>query len=178
MKGTHFDKREVLATNYCEIITDKKRSNKRVDNIWECVITLIKATSQEMEEQRVDRERFLKEDTGSFEEFIADPFELVDFFYPVIVFDGKMYKAKFSDDKVTLEREKYVQLFVDYMSGRYKGRFSIDVIAKERFSSYLKDVMRDLTVFNKRRVEKGEKYEGGTFKALKEYFLKGNDYFK
>jgi hypothetical protein len=174
MKKTHLDKREVLATNYCEIITNKERSNKRVDNIWECVITLIKAASQETEEQLADTEQYLNEDIGSFDEFVADPFEVAYFSYPVIVFDGKMYEAKFSDDEITLERKKYVQLFVDYISGRYKGRFSIDVISKEKFSRYLKDVNGDITIFNKRRVEKSQEYEGALFKALREY-LKEND---
>ena len=171
-KGTHFDKSEILATNYCEVITDKKKSNKRTDNIWECVITLIKATSQELQEASTDTRQFIDVDEGSFDEFIKDPFELVSIFYPLIVFDGKMYEAKFSNDEITLEAKEYVQLFVDYISGRYKGRFFIDIVSKEGFSEYLKNIFNDLLVFNKRRLEKSEEYQKSTFKKLEQYYRK------
>jgi hypothetical protein len=172
-KGTHFDKSEVLATNYCEIITDKERSNKRDDNIWECVMTLIKATSQELEKEHADFKQYLEQDLGSSDEFVEDPSELVSIFYPLIVFDGKMYEAIFSNDEITLEKREYVQLFVDYQSGRYKGEFCIDVITKERFSDYLKDVQDDLIVFDKRRVEKSKEYEKNALAAVKQYFTRG-----
>jgi hypothetical protein len=172
VKETHFDKREVLATNYCEIITDKNKSNRRNDNIWECAMTLIKATSQDMELEVSDTERYLTVDISS-DEFFKDPFELISIFYPVIVFDGKMYEAKFSNDEITLERREYIHLFIDYMSGRYKGTFCIDVVTKERFQEYLKDVLTDLTVFNLRRVKKAAEYEKAMLDALRRYYSGG-----
>ena len=166
MGETHFEKSEVLATNYCEIITDKKKSNKRTDNIWNCVITLIKATSQELEQAHAETKRYLEEE-GGFSDFAENPIELVNIFYPLIVFEGKMYEAKFFNNDIELERREYVQLFVDYQSGRYKGEFCIDVITKERFSEYLKEVLDDLAVFDKRRVEKSKEYEKMITEAFK-----------
>jgi hypothetical protein len=50
-KGTHFDKAEALVASHCEVIVDENLSNKRIDNLWDCQMTLIKAISQEMEKQ-------------------------------------------------------------------------------------------------------------------------------
>jgi len=169
LEKTHYDQSEVLATNYCEVIIDKEKSNKRDDNIWECLVTLIKATSQELEDARVDSKEHLQ-DLGSFDEFVKDPFELISVFYPVIVFEGKMYEASFSEDKIKLHRREYVQVFVDYRSGRYKGKFCIDVVTKERFSQYLRNVMKDLMVFDKRRVEKSKEYEENAYPAVHRYY--------
>lgn len=171
-KETHFDKSQVLATNYCEIITDSSKSNKRTNNIWNCVVTLIKATYQELESAHSDHEQFLKEDFASFDEFAKAPGELIYIFYPVIVFEGKMYEAKFFEDNIALQKRDYVQLFVDYQSGHYKGEFLIDVVTKERFSHYLKDIMTDLIVFEKRRLEKCKEYEKNTLAAVKRYYEK------
>lgn len=174
-KETHFDRSNVvLATNYCEIITDKEKSNKRDNNIWECAVTLIKATSQELQQAHADSKQYLKDDLCSFDEFIKNgPSELVYIIYPLIVFEGRMYEARFSEEDITLQRKEHVQLFVDYQSGRYKGQFCIDVVTKERFSQYLKDILKDLTVFDKRRVEKSEKYEKRLLAAVKKYFARG-----
>lgn len=137
----------MLATNYCEIITDKEKSNKRVDNIWECVMSLIKATSQELEKDDADNKQYLEE-IGSYDEFVTNPFEIVDIFYALIVFEGKIYECVFCDDDIKLNERNYVPLFVDYQSGQYKGEFHIDIVTKERFSKYSRDIMADLLVFN------------------------------
>ena len=173
-KGTHFDRSEVLATNYCEIITDKKKSNKRDDNIWECVVTLIKATSQALEEAQADSKQYLEEDLGSFQEYIGDsgPYELISVLYPLIVFEGKIYAAKFFEEGITLQRRDYVQLFVDYHSGRYKGKFRIDIVTKKRFPYYLEDILKDLTLYDKRRVEEAKEYEDSVVEGVKKYFRK------
>lgn len=171
-KGTHFAKSDVLATNYCEIITDKTKSNKRDDNIWECVVTLIKATSQALEEAHTDSKQHLEEDLGSFEEFVGDggPYELTSIFYPLIVFEGKMYEARFSEDGIVLKRMEYVQLLVDYHSGRYKGAFRIDIVTKERFPYYLEDVLEDLTVYDSRRIREAKEYEDRVVDGVKQHF--------
>ena len=83
-----------------------------------------------------------------------------------------MYEAKFHDDDITLERREYVQLFVDYQSGRYKGTFCIDVITKERFSDYIEDIRKDLIVFDKRRVEKSKEYQEKALEAVKQHLAK------
>lgn len=172
-KETHFDKSEVLTTNYCEIIIDKEKSNKRDDNIWECVMTLIKATSQEMEWPLADSRLYLEHDLGSYEAFAESPFEVVWFSYPLIVFEGEIYEAKFLHEEIALKKRKYVQLSVDYISGRYKGEFCIDIITKERFADYLRDMYEDLTLFNKRRVKKKREYEKHILRAVKGHFKQG-----
>ena len=170
--GTHFDDSDNLATNYCEIITDKAKSNKRVDNIWECVMSLIKATSQELEKDDADIKQYLEE-IGSYDEFIKDPFEVVKIYYPLIVFEGKIYECVFLDEDIILNERRYMPLFVDYQSGRYKGEFHIDIVTKERFSKYLRDIMKDLVVFNQKRNNISKEYEQVVLEALRVYFKKG-----
>lgn len=170
-EGTHFDQSEVLATNYCEIVVDKEKSNKQVNNIWKSVVTLIKATTQEIEEDITDKKKYFDEDCMSFHGFVeGKPFELINIFYPLIVFDGNMYEATFLDDDISLQKREYVELFIDYRSGRYKGKFSIDVINKGRFSGYLKNIMEDLIVFNKRRVNVSIEYEKFILDGVKKYY--------
>jgi len=169
-KETHFDKSQVMATNYCEIITDKEKSNKRIDNIWECAITLVKATSQEMNQWDADSERYIDEDLVSYDEFVKNPFELIFVFYPLIVFRGKMYEAKFFDDDIVLDKKDYVQLFVDYQSGSYKGEFCIDVVTKGKFKEYMENLRKDLVVFDERRVRRLKEYQDKAFEAVKRRF--------
>lgn len=167
--GTHFDDSDMLATNYCEIITDATKSNKKVNNIWECVISLIKATSQELESDDANKKLYLKE-IGSYDEFVKDPSEVVNIYYPLIVFEGKMYECVFCDDDITLNEKTYVPLFVDYQSGQYKGEFHIDVVSRERFSKYLTDIMRDPQVFNQKHKDKSKEYDQAILNAVRAHF--------
>lgn len=174
--GTHFDRSDMLATNYCEVITDETKSNKRVDNIWECVVSLIKATSQEFEQDDADNKQYFEE-IGSYEEFIKNPFEMVSIYYPLIVFEGKMYECTFSGEDATVDERGYVSLFVDYESGRYKGQFHIDIITKERLPEYLENVTTDLAIFDQKRKNVSKEYEKLVFEALSGYFHKGTVLF-
>lgn len=172
-KETHFDRSQVLATNYCEIITDKEKSNKRIDNIWECAITLVKATSQEKDKGDIDCKRYIEEDLGSPDEFVKNPCELVFLFYPLIVFEGKMYEAKFFKDDIVLDEKDYVQLFVDYQSGNYKGEFCIDVVTKEKSKEYMEDIRNDLVIFGKRMVKRSKEYQDKAIDAVVKRFKRG-----
>lgn len=174
IKGTCYGKNAVLATNFCEIIMDSKKSNKKDDNIWECVITLIKATSQELNDAKTDTKQYL-EDWTSFDEFVEDPFELVQIFYPLIIFEGQLYEASFDGNDISLEPKDHIQLSVDYISGRYKGLFCIDVITKQRLPKYLEDISNDIRIFDKRKAEKSKQYQQDMLDAVKSYLTKHTD---
>jgi hypothetical protein len=167
--GTHFERCNAIATNYCEILTDEKKSNKRTDNIWNCVISLIKATAHELGTWEADTPQYL-DDVGSFEEFVKKPFEVHSVFYPLIVFEGKIYTCEFHCDEPELHESKYVQLLVDYQSGFYKGCFGIDIIAKEKFHEYLTDITKDIIAFENQRKAIYEEYEKELFAKLKTYY--------
>jgi len=156
---------QTFATNYCEIVTDKATSNRKENNIWESVITLIKASSQEIEKDFADSQQYLLE-TGSFEEFAKHPSEIIYVFYPVIVFEGDMYEAKFVDNTVILEQRDYVRLFVDYDSGHYKGQFCIDFLNKLKLVDYIDEIEKDMDILDKRRAEVSEKYESSLLDAV------------
>jgi len=171
-KETHFEKREARTTNYCEVIIDKTKSNKRTDNIWESAVTLVKAISQELDEFQSDARRYLMEDLGSFTEFDEKPFDVAHVFFPIIVFEGKLYTATFLNNDVKLERANYLQLRVDYESGYYKRDCVIDVITRDRFQSFIVDIMKDSALFNERRLRISKRYEPVVREAVKELFRK------
>ena len=175
IKGTYYEKNAV-ATNYCEIIVDPKKSNKRVDNIWESVITLIKATSEEFDFIKNDTEQYIEEEI-SVNDFLKKPFELVEIIYPLIVFEGKIYEAKFSNNDISLIPREQIQLYIDYISGKYKGIFCIDIISKERLTKYLDNTLKDLTLFNERKKENSKKYREDMIRALKEHLSKMHTHY-
>ena len=166
---THVAKREAVATNYCEIIIDEKKSNKRTDNIWESAVTLVKAVSQELEKSLCGAKQYLEEDL-EVGQFLKKPFDLAQVFFPIIVFEGKMYAATLLEDDVRLQKVDYVQLRVDYESGHYKRDCVVDVVTRDGFSSFINDLVNDLHVFDKRRVEVGEKYESEVLEAVRKHY--------
>lgn len=172
-RETHFTKTELTATGYSEVIVNEKQSNKRTDNIWKTIIKLIKATCQEMELGLLEMERYLEDirEDQPLMPFEEDPFEVISVFYPVIVFEGNMYEATFGEE-ITLERRKYVELFVDYKSGNYKGTFLVDVISKDYFPKYFEEVNKDFEVFDKRAVKYSKDYRKTIVKAVKSYLEK------
>jgi hypothetical protein len=125
-----------------------------------------------LEKDDADIKKYLEE-IGSYDEFIKDPFEVVKIYYPLIVFEGKIYECVFLDEDIILNERRYMPLFVDYQSGRYKGEFHIDIVTKERFSKYLRDIMKDLVVFNQKRNNISKEYEQVVLEALRKYFKKG-----
>jgi hypothetical protein len=113
-KVPHFTSSDILATNYCEIILDRDnkkdnrdKSNQREDNIFSSVMTLIKATHLEVEENNAFLKKEIKavDDSSKYENEVAENIEL---FYPVIVFEGHMYEAKFDNEEISLNRIQYV----------------------------------------------------------------------
>jgi len=168
-KGTHAEKRDAVATNYSEIIVDKKKSNNRDDNIWESAVTLVKAVSQKLDKSLSGEGQYLDEDL-EFGQFLKEPFEVAQVFLPIIVFEGKMYAATLLNDDVELQKVDYVRLHVDYESGHYKRDCIVDVITRDRFSSFINDVVNDLFIFGKRRVKVAKKYESEVLKAVARHY--------
>jgi hypothetical protein len=163
-----------LATNYCEIITDPNQSNKKEDNIWESVITLIKATSQEIEKTNASQKEMIDKNLTSIktiDNFIRN-FEYAHIFYPLIVFEGRMFEAKVNGNEIWLEQIPYVRLLVDYDSGNYEGTFCIDIINSEGFQNYLSKLLLDMDVFDDRRTKDEKRCLDVLLKIMEKYLTK------
>jgi hypothetical protein len=102
----------------------------------------------------------------------------IEVFYPVVIFDGKMYEAQFAegtvnaDGKIKLEPRDYVRLHFDYHSSYYNGNYFIDVICKDKLEYYLDSVTNDLEIFDDRRKELSEGYEKELQEDIRQYCLK------
>jgi len=166
--GTHFEKCKTKATNFCEFVINSEESNKRTDNIWECVISLVKATSEEMRFELLDKKKFIEEETD-IKDWLAEPFDVLNVFYPIVVFEGKIYVANVGKE-ISLNRQSHVQLIIDYKSGNYEGKFCIDFIERQHFSSFFQDVMKDTKVFKKRIAHFSKKYVKDLKGTVKGYF--------
>jgi hypothetical protein len=165
-KDTHFEKKDALSTNYLEIIFDDKKSNKKENNIFESIITLIKATSFEKEEQCNETKDFIYE-TG-VEELLKNPFSVFNVYYPLIIFDGELYEA-IIEKKILLRKVNYVLFHVEYKSGNYKGDFHIDIVKKDFFPTYFEYINNDFRIFIKRTKQRLNKLDDGLKKIMKLY---------
>lgn len=175
-EGTHFDEVEATVGSHCEIIIDKNLSNKQTNNLWESQLTLLKAVSHELEKYNTWFKESLEELANSnLQKRFPD--DIIEVFYPVVVFDGRLYEAHFKDGKISsnydldLKPRDYVRLRFDYHSSFYKGNYFIDVVTKDKLDRYLNIVEYDLQVFDERRNEcKG--YEKHLKKSIEEYCRK------
>lgn len=170
--GTHFEKSEVTARNYCEVIIDENKSNRKTNNIWNCAITLIKATSQEFDDANADCKMYLERDIYDFEEFADSPSNVIDIFYPVIVFEGKIFEAQFSGNEVILNERDQITLFIDYKSGKYAGKFHIDVLKKEKLSDYLSSIECDIASFDQQANKNSKRFHKELLLAVKNHLKK------
>ena len=171
-KSTHFDRCRTKATQYAEYIISPNKSNKRNDNIWTSEIKLIKACSEEIE-------NLMKENGETVEElklegidlWVDSPDDIIHYVYPVIVFEGKLYEASIGDD-IRLKRRQYIQLHVDFKSRNYEGRYCIDVVSRQFFPKFLRNVEADVNVFEKRILKHQQKHLNELKKLALPFFYK------
>lgn len=132
---------------YKEAVLDKKRSNKRTDNLFEASLTVAKAWEfhrrEALKAQKQDFEEYVGEllPLGSEDEVRNDLaskqiFDYLSVFQPLIVFDGELYIASLESRK--LQSASLVRLKVDYRSSNYDiGDFGVDVCRADYFREYL-----------------------------------------
>lgn len=176
---THFDKlfdefmtskRRFGFTNYKEIIVDEKESNKRTDNLWSGIITLIKAISQA--EQDFFAVYKFEEKEGYLRQSIQKGGLLQDtikFIFPIIVFEGRLHEAIYEED-LQLKNQDYIPLNINYKSGNYEGEYCIEIVHKNFFKEYLKTIENDRGILERRANKNSAEYLKELKESLDRYF--------
>lgn len=159
-----------LSSSYCEIILDSKISNKRDSNLWEAVVSLIKAIGAETQEclQHECISDLIDElKKGQVLDWASEGApQCIYLVYPLVVFEGEMYSAKFPLNKKNLNKTNYIHLFTNYKSANYREELSIDVIEKQILCKYLNMIENDLDLFKKCLEENGETFINEQVKTL------------
>lgn len=145
-------------TNYMELIFDTNKSNKRDDNLFESIMTLVKATSSD--HKIAANYEWLKDllgtDSKLREGFKRHPSIFFNVFYPIVVFEGKMYLVDF-ESKSKIKEVPAVLVDVPYKSAKYDVNYSVFVINKTYFKKFIKTIEKDISLFtknaNKKRTE-------------------------
>lgn len=158
--GTHFDKCEVVSTAYEEIDIpngkDTHKPDRRTDNIYKAAFSLIKAINYEISISKIKGKKSIE---TQFYYGNTPQFVFVDIFYPVIVVEGDLYEAIMKDgDGSSIKKRQYIQLIVSYGDEHY----TIDVVSKDHFSEYFRQINEDLTKFL-------ERIDANAAKLLDEY---------
>jgi len=173
---THFDnffvsESHLAFTNYTEIIVNEKESNKRTDNLWSSIITLVKAISQTQQDffavyEFEEKEGYLRQSVqkGGYLQ------DTIKFIFPVIVFEGKMVEAVYKQGDIQLKNCDYVPLNINYKSGNYEGEYFIEIVHKTFFEEYFKTIENDREILKIRAKKYSEGYLKELKEALKRYF--------
>ena len=163
-------------TLYDEYILDENKTNKRVDNLFEAIISLVKATSYELN----TLVQGLKSDVDRTDDILDNPLDFAELFYPIVVFDGKMYLAERTEKygKMNLTPIDHVCLFFDYVSGSYNIDLYVDIVQREAFDKFFHSVLNDIEILRKAlENEIGIKFRQEVMKALKWYVGKKHGTF-
>lgn len=173
LEGLHF--RKLPMTNiYDEFILNKKQSNKLDTNLFEAVTVLAKATNHEVETFNSDHKKM-------FDGFTVQDWKeygylsYVEVFYPIIVFDGKMYTVEETQKgkNMTLNPTDHIGLLHNYISGNYNIELSIDVVHREAFERFIKTIIEDIEIWKKALdSDVGARFRREVAKAAKWYSSK------
>lgn len=128
-----------MTTVYSEFVTDKKRSNDKNNNLFEAIISLVKATAFDVEG---DNAHFKKSvDTESFEHLSH-----VNIYYALVVFNGEMFLADEVDkgENMQLTPVNHVGCYVDYVSGSYDIDLLVEVIHESALETYVQQLKKDI----------------------------------
>lgn len=169
LPGLHY--RDVMKTTvYQEYISAEKKSNKKVDNLFEAIITLAKATSYDLEnsteefKNNIDK---LGPTNGS-----GFWFPILKLFYPTIIFDGKIYLAEKTDvyGEMDLTPIDHICLSFHYLSGSDDIDLYIDIVQREAFDKFFNTIIKDVEVLNEALVKDiGIKFREEVTKAVNWY---------
>jgi hypothetical protein len=173
LDGLHF--RKLPMTNiYNEFILNRKQSNKR-GNLFEAITELAKATNYEVEtfasQTRKELDGFTMQDWRENARYL----DYVEIFYPVIVFDGKMYTVEEvqKGKNMTLNPADHVGLLHNYISGNYNVELAIDVVHRKAFERFIKTIIEDIEIWKKALAgDVGAKFRKEVAKAAKWYSSK------
>lgn len=116
------DPKEIATIHFEPFISRKE------GKIFTAVNQILKATRYEIREELIPRLRELSQ---------ARP--LIMFFYPIIVFDGRMYKCEKLGENLELSPINYIQYSVNYrgIKKEFEETYLIDVLKKEFLINYI-----------------------------------------
>ena len=97
-------------------------------------------------------------DRGVFEWAESGTPQCLFFIFPVIIFEGRMYAAKYPLTPQNLMETTYVCYSCTYRSLNYKGNFDIDILRKSYVDEFLAKIGKDMNII-KYKLEK----EGSIF---------------
>ena len=161
-------RKTVNATARDEYVLEKKRSNGLTDNLFDAIITLAKATSYQLETNTQDLMSTLKR----FKNVSTYVVSYISVYYPIIIFDGKMYLAEPTSEYGEMEPTPtdHVCLFFDYISGSCDIDLYVDIVQREAFGKYLQNVVSDVETFQDAlETEAGVEFRQEVEKALSWY---------
>ena len=171
-KDLHYKQIE-LTKAYHEFVLDKKGSNKKDDNLFETVISLAKATSYELgmalREFREELEDLSEEELKKYQP------DQVKIFYPLAIFNGKMYLAEEVEKGMDMKLTPidHIGLLFNYVSGSYDIELVIDILHKKALERFFKSIVSDANVLREALGDKrGAQYREEVTKALRWYMSK------
>lgn len=149
---------DVITDVYHESILDKKKSNKRDDNIFEASITIAKALEYY-------RDEALKEQAEAWRQYVAELlgfktaeatrrflleqnlFDGYKVFQPLIVFEGELNVAEMGTRK--MRSANVVRLLVNYESSKYKiSNCQVDICHVDYLGEYIDTMAQALEEFS------------------------------
>jgi len=135
----HYGRSRLFSMSYAQVKLQKSGSHDRLkDEIFEAINQVIKYVSYEIESY-----------LDSYRKGLLEPTSFV-FFFPIIVFDGKLYAASFTKGGVSLKRVNHI-LLTTYYKPRYQARrvpFWIDIVTRKYFSTYLSIMEKEIDDLN------------------------------
>lgn len=135
---------------YRETVVNQKKSNKRIDNVFEASMVLMKAREYYRREELEERDRAWNEYVGDLlverseknvedmESYLGSKkvFDGYRAIQPVVVFEGDLFVASLQPR--SLVPANLVRLWLEYSSAHYKvPTMSVDVCAASYFPNYL-----------------------------------------
>jgi hypothetical protein len=158
MTPLHY-RRGFPSRGYTELILREKLSNKKRDNLWEAMVSVVKATSEAKnvylnDEGVIDVVDKLK--GGQVLSWVdcGSPMSIC-YVFPLVVFEGKMFAAKFPLAKENLNETSYVHCQNEYKSAKYDEYARIDIVEKRFLQEYLKEINNDVDSLTKTMREHG-----------------------
>lgn len=108
-----------------------KKSNNREDNLYEAILSVVKATRHFMEYEKEKILHQLKLPKTKYKYVLS-------IYQPVIVFNGRMYEAKENNEKITLNNIKFAQLNKEYISKNYNEKLGrIHIVSYDALDEYV-----------------------------------------
>jgi len=147
--------RGFFSSGYSEVILDEKLSNKNSNNIFQALTKIIKAASEQ-------KEMYLNSIAGEIEDlkggnvlqWVGEGSPMtITYVFPIVVFQGKMFSAKFPLNRENLNETGLVNYYGEYMSANYTKHSDIDVVEKQYLETYLQELSDDIRAIRKAAIK-------------------------